>query len=75
MRGSSVGTEHDEHAACGDGWEAGRGTSRLVLQRTAAFPGGAPHLVALNLLVEVGDSSLGDLVVEGGVHHGLLSRS
>jgi hypothetical protein len=71
MRGSSVGTQHGEHAARGYDWEPGRGTSGLLLPRAAAFAVGAGYRVILNLLVDIGDPSLGDLVVEGGVHLGL----
>src|SRR5690242_7731959 len=69
--GSSVGTQNGEHTACGDDREAGRGASRLVLWRAVAPTGGAPHRVTLNLFVDVGDPSLGDLVVESGVHRDL----
>ena len=35
MRGSSVGTQHGEHAACGEDWEPRRVTSGRVLPRAA----------------------------------------
>src|SRR5690242_18210636 len=74
-RGRAAGAQNGEHAARGDDWEAGRGTSGLVLPRAAAFAGGAGHHVTLNLFVDVGDSSLGDLIVEVGVHRVSLCRS
>jgi hypothetical protein len=66
-----MGTQNGEHATRGGDWEPGRWTSGLVLRRAAAFAGSTPYRVPLNLFMEVGDPSFGDLVVEGRVHRGL----
>jgi CRP/FNR family transcriptional regulator, cyclic AMP receptor protein len=46
-------------------------TPGRVLVWPAALAGGAGERVPLGLTVQVGDSGLGDLVADGGVHHGL----
>jgi hypothetical protein len=60
-----------EYAAYGDDGEPEHATPGLVLWRSAALAGGAGQRVLLGLAVQVGDPGLHDLVVNGGVHHGL----
>ena len=68
---SGVGGPGGEHAACGDDGEPEDATPGLALWRPAALAGSADQCVLLGLAVQVGDPGLHDLVVNGGVHHGL----
>jgi hypothetical protein len=68
---SGVGGPGGEHAACGDDGEPEHATAGLALWRPAALADSAGHRVLLGLAVQVGDAGLHDLIVNGGVHHGL----
>ncbi len=60
-----------EHPARGDDGQPGHADPGLSLVRPAGLAGGAGERVLLSAAVQVGDPGLGDLVGEGGVHHGL----
>jgi hypothetical protein len=66
------GVQKGKHAARGEGRACRHGIPGSVPARAASPAGGERQRVALGLVVQVGDPGLGDLVVDTGVHRGLL---